>query len=433
MTLDAESPARPAGTRGLTALIAALTALPALSIDMSLPALPDLASSLSAEAGPAQLSIGLFLAGFALAQLACGPLSDRFGRRPVLLAGLGLFAAAGLGCAAAPTLPVLLACRVLQGVGACAGTVLARAIIRDLFAGEAAAARLAQAAAIMALAPILAPTLGTLVLVASGWRAIFLLLGLGGLTLALIVGLGLAETVPAKDRHALTPRTLARNAAGFLRCRPALGNALVVAFLFGGMFGYVAASPFALMGVLGVGPAAYAGIFALTGLGILAGALTAPRLIRAAGRGRVVLGGLVIGAAAGLALLAVAVAGRPDVPTVVALVALYTFTRGLVIPVATAAAMEPMGHAAGLASGLLGAMQMAGAALAASIVGVFGDPLMGMGVTLALFGAAALACGLGVEAPLLCRPGAGPRWPATGSLPALATGPGGGAPSSNKL
>lgn len=190
-------PARPR-TRGLTALIAALTALPALSIDMGLPALPDLADAFGAGAGHAQLSIGLFLVGFAAAQLGCGPASDRFGRRPVLLAGLGLFAAAGLGCALAPSLPALLASRVLQGVGACAGTVLARAVIRDLFSGEAAAAKLSQATAIMALGPVLAPAVGAAVLAAFGWRAIFVVLGLGGLALFLAVASGLAERSPRR-------------------------------------------------------------------------------------------------------------------------------------------------------------------------------------------------------------------------------------------
>jgi len=151
------------------------------------------------------------------------------------------------------------------------------------------------------------------------------------------------------------------------------------------------------MEALGTGTAAFSGLFALTAFGIMAGALAGPRLVRAAGRRPAVLGGLVLGAAAGAALLALALVGRAGLPTVIALVALYTFTHGMVVPAATAAAMEPMGHAAGLASGLLGALQMAGAALAASGVGLFGDPLVGIGATLALFGAAALACGVAAE------------------------------------
>lgn len=387
---------------GRAVLIAALTALPAPSIDMSLPGLPDLAVGLDASPASAQLTIGVFLAGFAVAQRICGPLSDRFGRRPVLLAGLGLFALAGLCCAMAPTLPALLACRALQGVGACVGPVLARAIIRDLYSGEAAAVQLARATTIMALAPVLAPSLGTVVLAFLDWRAISLVLSTFGLALLLAVAATLPETISAKDHTALMPRVLARNATGFFRCRQAISNALVVAFLFGGMFAYVAASPFALMDVLGVSTTAYSGLFAVTALGIMAGSSAAPRAARAVGRARLVLAGLAVSATAALCLLALATFGKLGVA---GLVALYTFTRGLVVPLATAAALEPMGRTAGLASGLLGALQMAGAAVAACAAGLFGNSLVGVGVTLAVFGAGALVCGLWAEGVLTRRRG----------------------------
>lgn len=378
----------------LTALLAALTALPALSIDMGLPALPDLAAGLDVGAAAAQLSIGLFLAGFALGQLALGLLADRFGRRPILLAGLGLFAAAGLGCALAPTLGALLVCRVAQGFGAAAGPVLARAVIRDLFSGAEAAARLAQAAAIMALAPMAAPALGVLILGCFGWRGIFAVLGLAGVGLWLLVAARLEETIPARDAQALAPRALARNAWTLLRCREAFGHGLAAACLFGGMFAWIAASPFALMARLGVGPAQYACLFALTALGIMAGSLAAPGLARRSGRQRTIRSGLTLGAASGLALLALAATAGPPSPAAVALPVLaYTFARGLVLPIAVAAAMEPMRATAGLASGLLGTLQMAAAALAACTVGLFADPLVGMAATLATFGAAACACG----------------------------------------
>lgn len=388
------APAGLARRSGLTVLIAALTALPALAIDMSLPALPDMARGLGVGMASAQLTISLFLAGFALAQLACGPLSDRLGRRPVLLAGLGLFALAGGCCAAAPTLPVLLVCRFLQGVGACTGTVLARAIIRDLYTGDVAAAKLAQATAIMALAPMLAPSIGAVILATLGWRAIFLLLSLSGLALLLVVALKLDETIAVRDRGALAPETLLRNAGSFLGCRQALANALAAAFLFGGMFAYIAASPFAFMTVLGVSPAAYAGIFAMSVIGIMAGSLAGPRLARSLGRARTLLGGLALGATAGSFLLAFALSGRLGTVTLLIAASLYIFSRGLVLPFATVAAMEPMGRAAGLASGILGALQMAVAALATLVVSWLADPLVGTGAALALSGIAALTCGL---------------------------------------
>jgi DHA1 family bicyclomycin/chloramphenicol resistance-like MFS transporter len=274
--------------------------------------------------------------------------------------------------------------------------VLARAIIRDLLTGEAAATRLARVAAIMALAPMIAPAIGAAVLTVADGRAIFLLLGAGGACLFLAVMMGLPETISAKNPEALASRTLARNAACFLGCRAALGNALVAAFLFGGMFAYIAASPFALMWALGVGQAVYSGLFALTAAAIMAGALAGPGLIRRAGRSRVVWAGLMLATGAGVGLVLLASAGLPSAPAVIALVAAYTFTRGLVLPVATAAAMEPMGHAAGLTSGLLGALQMGAAALAASAVGLFDDVLVGMSAVMALFAMGALGCGIGL-------------------------------------
>lgn len=389
-----QEPPKAASRRILPALIAWMTALPALAIDMSLPALPETAGGLGVGTASAQLTIGVFLVGFALAQLACGPLSDRLGRRPVLLAGLALFAVAGGGCAAAPTLPVLLGCRFLQGVGACAGPVLARAIIRDLFTGDVAAAKLAQATAIMALAPMVAPSIGALILATLGWRSIFVTLGLSGLALLLVVTFRLDETLVAKDRGALAPQALLRNAKSFLGCRQALANALAAAFLFGGMFAYIAASPFAFMAVLGVSPNAYSAILALSAFGIVTGSLAGPRLVRSLGRTPAVLGGLALGTAAGSLLLALALSDRVEALTLLVAAGLYMFSRGLVLPFATAAAMEPMGQVAGLASGIMGALQMAMAAIVTLAVSWVADPFVGMGVALALSGAAALACGL---------------------------------------
>jgi hypothetical protein len=174
---------------------------------------------------------------------------------------------------------------------------------------------------------------------------------------------------------------------------PTLGHGLVVAFLSGGMFAY-AASPVALMQALGAGPVGCAGLLALSASGLLAGSLVLPYLARALDRCRIVLGGLVLGAAAGLAMLALAAAGGASLVAVAILLALYTFARSLVVPLATTAAMEPLGHAAGAGFGWLGASQMAAAVLAAAGAGLFGDPLLGMSAMLALFATAALGCGL---------------------------------------
>jgi DHA1 family bicyclomycin/chloramphenicol resistance-like MFS transporter len=173
-----------------------------------------------------------------------------------------------------------------------------------------------------------------------------------------------------------------------------LANALAAAFLFGGMFAYIAASPFAFMAVLGVSPDVYSAIFALSAFGIVAGSLAGPRLIRSVGRTPAVRGGLALGTAAGSLLLALALSDRVGALTLLVAAGLYMFSRGLVLPFAMAAAMEPMGRAAGLASGILGALQMAMAAIVTLAVSWVADPFVGMGAALAFSGAAALACGL---------------------------------------
>src|SRR5215218_3282825 len=178
----------------LTLLLAALTGLTSLSIDMSLPAMPQLQETFRAGVSAVQLTLSIFLTGFALGQVVCGPLSDRWGRRPVLLAGLSLFTLAGLVCAASSSLPMLVAARFVQGAGASVGPVVARAIVRDRFDSRRAAAVLSQMTQVMIVAPLLAPTLGGYLLVRTGWPAIFVVLGASGALLSFICWRFLPET-----------------------------------------------------------------------------------------------------------------------------------------------------------------------------------------------------------------------------------------------
>jgi DHA1 family bicyclomycin/chloramphenicol resistance-like MFS transporter len=180
-----------------TLLIGALAALPPLSIDLGLPALTLLQASLGATPTGAALTLSLFLAGFGASQLVMGPLSDRYGRRPVMLTGMVLYAASGLGCALAPSIEVLLALRLLEGVGAAGGTTLAMAMVRDCFEGQAGRIKMSQVTMVITIAPIIAPTLGGLLLLAfDSWRVIYATLALCGTALALAVWQGLAESRP---------------------------------------------------------------------------------------------------------------------------------------------------------------------------------------------------------------------------------------------
>src|SRR5215203_4545352 len=178
----------------LTLLLATLTGLTALSIDMSLPAMPQLQETFAAGVSAVQLTLSIFLAGFALGQVFCGPLSDRWGRRPVLLAGLALFTLAGLVCAGSTSLTMLIAARFVQVMGASVGPVVARAIVRDRFDSRRAASVLSQMTQVMIVAPLLAPTLGGYLLVRTGWPAIFVVLGASGALLSFVCWRFLPET-----------------------------------------------------------------------------------------------------------------------------------------------------------------------------------------------------------------------------------------------
>jgi DHA1 family bicyclomycin/chloramphenicol resistance-like MFS transporter len=254
-------------------LLSALGGLTPLSIDMGLPALGAIGHSLRVSPASAALTLSLFLVGFAFGPVVLGPLSDRFGRRPILLAGCVLFAVAGIGCALAFSLPVLLFWRLLEGIGAGAGSTLSVAIVRDLFDGATARARLSYVATVGSIAPMIAPSLGAIVLAWLGWRAIYGFLATAGLFLFAAVLLGFAESHPKIDATALHPKTLAANYARIFRNRICLGYTLVAALNFGCMFSYISSSPLVMMGVLGVSPTYYGWTFAATAVGIMAGAL----------------------------------------------------------------------------------------------------------------------------------------------------------------
>ena len=180
---------------GFTLLLGALAGLPALSIDMGLPALPLISTHFGTTSSVTALTLSLFMAGFGAAQLVIGPLSDRIGRRPVLLVALALYTLGGAASAGASSMAMLIVARCLQGAGAAGGTVLAFAIIRDLFDGDAARVRLSTISMVFSLAPVIAPTLGGLVLRFDGWQSIFVVLSATGLVLLLAVGFGLPESI----------------------------------------------------------------------------------------------------------------------------------------------------------------------------------------------------------------------------------------------
>ncbi len=386
-----------------TLFLSALGGLTPLSIDMGLPALVSIGNSLHISPAAAGLTLSFFLAGFALGPVALGPLSDRYGRRPVLLGGTLLFAFAGTGCALAHSLPMLLFCRLLAGIGAGAGSTLSLAIVRDLFDGINARIKLSYVSTVGTIAPMIAPTLGTIILSFAGWRAIYATLAVTGFVLMIVVAFAFAESLAQVDPMAIHPRRLASNYGRFFRNPICLGYALVGSLSFGCIFSYISSSPLVMMGVLGVSTAFYGWTFAATALGIMAGAFVNGKLsARAVPASTLLSIGLITSALTALALIAVANSRWVHLGTILPLLVLNTFCAGLIGPNSNQGALHPVPDIAGVASAVLGSTRMLTGAFASLLIALFydGHTARAMGAMMSLFSLASLLVYFGLVRPV---------------------------------
>jgi len=374
----------------VAALLTAVVAIGSLSIDMALPSLPDTAQALGTSAATVQLTVTLFLAGFAVAQLVHGPLSDRVGRRRVLLGGLLVYVVGGLACWAAPSARLLIAGRLLQALGAGSGPVVGRAVIRDLYEPARAARVLGYMGTAMALTPILAPIVGGVVHVAFGWRAVYLTLATFGAAFLGLAALLVPETNRRRDPDALRPGHLATNAADLVRDPAFLGYTLVVALMFGGQFAFISGSAFVLIEVLRVPPDVYGLCFGLVAFGIMTGSFLAARLTARAGIDRLIAAATALGAAAGCVMAVLAWSGVWTVPAVIAPMYAFAVGVGIVLPTAIAGAIGPFPRTAGLAAAVVGFLQLTAAAAYGIAVGrLYDGTPVPMAVAIAAAGLAA--------------------------------------------
>jgi MFS transporter, DHA1 family, multidrug resistance protein len=357
------------GTFALTLLLAALTALGPLSIDMYLPSLPDIAHVLAAPQARVQLTVSNYLIGFAVGQIFYGPLSDRYGRRPVLLAALALYVTGTGICAATQSIDPLIAARFFQGVGGSGSIVLARAIVRDLYSGVRAARELSLMGSISAFAPIVAPMIGGVLQTAFGWRASFILMGVAAVLAMLMAGRLLPETLRQRVAEPFSLKFLLKSYGLLLRHRAFLAYLAIVTVTYAGLFAWISGASVVLQRVYGLSPVTFGFSFSLGAAGYMAGAASAARLVLRLGLDRTMGLGVTLLAVGGLSLAAVVATHIANGVWLVVVMAVYLAGMGLSMPQALAGALTPFPDRAGTAASLMGLVQQTAAALVAAIVG----------------------------------------------------------------
>lgn len=346
----------PAHPRRLIVWLAALVAFGPLSIDMYLPSLPLIASDLAAPQAQIQQTITYFLAGFSLGMLLYGPLSDRFGRRRLLLGGICLYLVASIGCALSDAAEELLLWRIVQALGGASASVLARAIVRDLFPLNEAAKILSQMHLITMVATLLAPLMGSYIILLSGWRALFgVLFALAAICLVAVL-LKVPETLPP-ERRGKSVASVFKAFGHIISQRRAMGYILCMAMAFAGMFTYITASPFIFIDYFGVSPQAYSWLFALNIGGIMMVTFLNAHLVTRVGTQTMLWSGATLALSAGLGLTVFGSSGIGGLYSVVVCVLLFISVTGMMSANAIASLLSIYPQYAGAAAGLAVAVQ----------------------------------------------------------------------------
>ena len=364
------------GPATLLWLTAGLMMLQPLATDLYLPALPGIASHFEVDVATVQWTLSIFVATFGAWQLVAGPLSDRFGRYPVVVAGALVYFGASVLAMLAQTIEVLIGARLLQAAGACSCLVGARGIVRDLRSPTEGARLFASASTIMSFAPLLGPVLGAYLFVAFGWRSAFAVLAAFSLPLAAAAATLLSETNRRRNPNALKLRPMMRTYAEVARSPAFRAYTLVSTATYGGLFAFISGSSFVLMKVLGVSAVAFGASFATMVAGYLIGTLVCHRLVAHRGLQQTVCVGAALQAVAGLTMAALVASGVHVPASIVAPMFFYGVAHGMIQPPAQAGAMAPFPHSAGAATALMGFVMMVTAALVGFWIGASYDGTM---------------------------------------------------------
>lgn len=360
-------------TASFTFLLGLLVAIAPLSTDTFVPIMPELASVFDTDVATVQLTFTAFYLGVACGQLVYGPLSDRWGRRAPLLAGLALFAAGGLVCAFASSIEVLIAGRFVQALGMSAGPVLARSIVRDLYSWDSAARTLALMSIVLGVAPIVGPLAGTALLAWKGWSAVFWTHAALAISLLTAVAFGLTETAPRPRQQYMNPAALARNFVFLLGQRRFSAYMVALCAVQTGIAAFITSSAFVFMRSLGRTAGEYALLFAFVATGHIIGAIASSRMVMRLGIDRMIRIGSLIACLSGIVTAALGWAQVDHVAAIVVPIFVYMFSAAFILPHATAAALSPFPNIAGAASSLLGFIQFSLGAAASYVLGTLYD------------------------------------------------------------
>ena len=380
----ARTPAEPGVHRlRLVLVLGALIALGPLTIDMYLPSLPTITDELATTSPTVQLTLTGTLLGLALGQLVVGPLSDAFGRRLPLLIGTGVHVLASVLCVVAPNIAVLGGLRVLQGLGASAGAVIAIAMVRDLYTGRPAATLLSRLILVMGAAPVIAPTLGGWLLTVTSWRGVFGALALFGLVLIPLAAWGLPETLPPQRRQATGIRATLTNYRRLLHDGTFIGLILVAGLAMSALIAYVAGSSFVFQQQFGLTQQQFGLAFGSGAIWLILATQLNPVLLRRFEPQQLLLAAIASAFGFGLLLLGLTATGTGGLLGVLVPIWLVLFSVGFALPNAPAVALARHGEAAGTAAALLGAVQFGTGALISPVVGLLGNDSLAMGTVIA--------------------------------------------------
>ena len=364
-------------TRGrhvqLIIVLGSLIALGPLTIDMYLPAFPELARDLDASAASVQLTLTGMLGGLAVGQLVIGPLSDAFGRRRPLITGLVVHATASVLCALAPTIHVLSAVRVLQGFAGAAISVVALATVRDLFSGLAVARTMSRLMLVIGMAPIVAPSIGGFILGVTDWRGIFVVLAAAALVLVLVAFLGLRETLPVERRRSARVGATLRTYGSLVQDGTFIALVLMGGLMFASIFAYVSGASFVLQEGFGLDERTFGLVFGANALALTVVSQVNPLLLRRFGQVDVLTAAILISATASASLIVTGLTGAGGLAGVLVPLMVVLGAAGLAMPNTPSLALNRHGEAAGTASAMLGCVQFGVGAVVAPLVGAFGS------------------------------------------------------------